>query len=145
MSCAFCNPDVLACQEFFTAESVRALIDYHPISEGHSLIIPKRHVGCFEDLTDNEWKEIREVILRVHRAASSVFGEADYLLLQKNGKGVGQTVPHVHFHYVRQSGWTQTFWFLRFFFSWMIPAMSAEAQAALRDQLAQACAGSQSL
>ena len=78
-------------------------------------------------------EEIRLVTLRVHEAASKIFGEADYLILQKDGAGVGQSVPHVHFHYVRQSVWTQTVWFLRFFFSWRIPAMSIESQEALRD------------
>lgn len=140
MSCSFCNPDVIGRQQFYESEHVQALIDYHPISEGHCLIIPKRHVERFEDLTDREWVDVRALILRVHSAVSSVFGEADYLILQKNGKGVGQSVPHVHFHYVRQSGWTQTMWFLRFFFSWMIPAMSVEAQMTLRDRLAKACA-----
>ena len=41
-----------------------------------------------------------ELIKKVNHAAMKVFGTSAYLLLQKNGREVGQAVPHVHFHYV---------------------------------------------
>jgi histidine triad (HIT) family protein len=45
------------------------------------------------------------VIKKVNRAVVEVFDTSAYLLLQKNGYEVGQTVPHVHFHYVpRKAG-----------------------------------------
>jgi diadenosine tetraphosphate (Ap4A) HIT family hydrolase len=46
-------------------------------------------------------------------AAQKVFGTSSYLLLQKNGYEVGQTVPHVHFHYIpRKAGDSSTLVFL---------------------------------
>ena len=33
-----------------------------------------------------------------------VFGTSPYLLIQKNGREVGQSVPHLHFHYIPRKG-----------------------------------------
>ena len=104
-SCAFCDEKVLDAQKFYEDDLVLALYTHKPILPPHFLIIPKRHVEQFADLTDDEFTQISRVIKKVHSAASSVFGTSSYLLLQKNGEEVGQTVPHVHFHYIaREEG-----------------------------------------
>lgn len=112
-SCAFCDPKVLEYQKFYEDEFVVALYTHRPIFPGHSLIIPKRHVERFEMLSETEIAQIGQVIKKVNEAAQKVFGTSAYLLLQKNGKEVGQTVPHVHFHYIpRQVGDDSTLKFL---------------------------------
>ncbi len=98
--CAFCDPNVLNMQTFYEDELAIALCTHRPILPGHSLVIPKRHVERFEELSDKEILQIGKVIKLVNEATINVFGTASYLLLQKNGKEVGQSVPHVHFHYV---------------------------------------------
>ncbi len=103
--CAFCDPKVLEAQTFYEDDLVRALYSHKPIYPGHCLIIPKRHVPRFEMLTDAEASQMMEMIKHVNEAVSQVFGTSAYLLLEKNGVEVGQTVPHVHFHYVpRKAG-----------------------------------------
>ena len=99
-SCAFCNPDVLNRQTFYQDELCSALYTHKPILSGHCLIIPKRHVERFEELSKEEELQLAEVIKKVHQAAMQVFGNTGYLLLQKNGAEAGQSVPHVHFHYI---------------------------------------------
>lgn len=98
--CAFCKQSVLDQQKFYEDDLVIALFNYKPALKGHSLIIPKRHVQSFEELTDEEALRITQIIKKVHKASKIVFGTSSYLLYQKNGKQVGQTVPHVHVHYV---------------------------------------------
>jgi diadenosine tetraphosphate (Ap4A) HIT family hydrolase len=44
--------------------------------------------------------QICRVIKKVDRAVTEVYGTCSYLLLQKNGVEVGQSVPHVHVHYI---------------------------------------------
>lgn len=111
--CPFCDPKVLDHQKFYEDELVIVLYTHKPILPGHSLIIPKRHVERFENLSEAEITQIGRVIKKVNKAAETVFGTSSYLLLQKNGKEVGQTVPHVHFHYIpRQSGDNSTIGFL---------------------------------
>lgn len=98
--CAFCDPTVLKNQTFYEDDLVLALYTHKPILPGHCLIISKRHVERFEMLTDAEITQIGRVIKKVNQAVEKVFETSSYLLLQKNGLEVGQTVPHVHFHYV---------------------------------------------
>ena len=103
--CAFCDPKVLEAQTFYEDDLVRALYSHKPIYPGHCLIIPKRHVPRFEMLTDAEASQMMEMIKKVNGAVPQVFNTSAYLLLEKNGVEVGQTVPHVHFHYVpRKAG-----------------------------------------
>lgn len=111
--CAFCNQDVLDYQTFYEDDLVLALYTHKPIFPGHCLIIPKRHVERFEMLSDEEMLQIGKVIQKVDVAAKQVFDTSSYLLLQKNGKEAGQTVFHVHFHYVpRKTGDSSTIRFL---------------------------------
>lgn len=98
--CAFCNRRVVHRQKYYEDDRAVGLYCYKPIIEGHCLIIPKRHVERFEDLTTSEMAHMQELIKKTHKASQNAFGAKSYLLLQKNGKEVGQSVPHVHFHYI---------------------------------------------
>jgi histidine triad (HIT) family protein len=111
--CAFCDPKVLGRQKFYEDDLVLALYTHKPILPGHCLVLPKRHVERFELLTDEEITQIGRVIKKVDQAVTKVFGTSSYLLLQKNGIEVGQSVPHVHVHYIpRKEGDSSTFGFL---------------------------------
>lgn len=98
--CPFCNPEVIARQKYFENDLVIALYNYRPVIEGHCLIIPKRHVERFEELTAEEMVAIQAAINKTDQAVKKVFQTQDFFILQKNGKSAGQTVPHVHFHYI---------------------------------------------
>lgn len=111
--CAFCDEKVLTSQKFYEDDLVIALFTHKPVFPGHSLIIPKRHVERFEMLSDEEMMRIGQVIRKVDQASRKVFKTSSYLLLQKNGREVGQSVPHVHFHYIpRKAGDDSSFAFI---------------------------------
>lgn len=111
--CAFCDPNVIHAQKFYEDEEIVALYTHKPVMPGHCLIIPKRHSERFEMITDKENAAIGRGIKKVDQAVSKVFGTSSYLLLQKNGVESGQTVPHVHFHYMpRQEGDSSSLKFL---------------------------------
>ena len=103
--CPFCQPSIIEHQAFYEDNLVLAMCTHKPIMPGHCLIIPKRHVERFEATSDEEAAQICKIIKKVDQAVSKVFGTSAYLLLQKNGREAGQTVPHVHFHYIpRKTG-----------------------------------------
>ena len=111
--CAFCDPNVLDRQKFYEDDLVLALYTHKPVLPGHCLVLPKRHVERFELLTDEEITQMGRAIKKVDLAVTRVFGTSSYLLLQKNGIEVGQSVPHVHVHYIpRKKGDSSTFGFL---------------------------------
>ncbi len=92
--CAFCNPRVLNSQTVYLGDLASVVLTHKPIVPGHLLVIPNRHVERFEEMTEGEIKEIGELIKRI----KSVREGAEYLLLEKNGRGAGQSVLHVHVH-----------------------------------------------
>ena len=98
--CAFCDREVLERQTFYEDDLVLALYTHKPVLPAHFLIMPKRHVEHFDSLSDEEILQIGRVTKKVNEASIKAFGTSSYFLLQKNGKESGQSVPHVHFHYI---------------------------------------------
>lgn len=129
--CAFCDQAVINRQKYYEDDLVLALYIYKPVYPGHSLIIPKRHVQYFHELTDEEILQMGRVIKKVHKATSAVFGTLPYALIQKNGKEAAQSVPHVHFHYIpRKEGDTSllAFWYRMVITPFEKPLPPAELQ-----------------
>lgn len=121
--CPFCSETILTKQCIYENESIYLLLSHKPILEGHCLIIPKRHVQNVIDLTPEELAAIHSAVKKLQNAKPSPF-----LLLQKNGVEVGQSVPHVHFHYIpRNKGETSSLPVLtKFFFSPLLRPLSEE-------------------
>ena len=75
--------------------------DAFPVTEGHTLFIPKRHVADYFDLNPNETSDIQE-LLQKHKAMIEVNDESvDGFNIGINvGETAGQTVFHVHVHLI---------------------------------------------
>jgi len=129
--CVFCDQKVLNGRAFYEDNLVIGLLTHKPATPGHALIIPKRHVCRFEDLTSEEIISIGKFIKKVHQVISKIYGTSSYLLLQKNGEEAGQTVPHVHFHYIpRKIGaGSPTLFFLTYVLSSLKNPMSVETMS----------------
>jgi histidine triad (HIT) family protein len=98
--CVFCNPKIVDAQKFYEDDLVLGLCDYKPISQGHLILIPKRHVERLEELTDLEMASLFHLIQKTQVAVKKVFQKENYVILQKNGASAGQTVFHVHIHFI---------------------------------------------
>ena len=79
---------------------VIAILDIAPLSEGHTLVIPKEPAETIDQLSDDHAAAVGRVLPRIARAIMKVTGASAYNLLQNNGKPAGQAVPHVHFHII---------------------------------------------
>ena len=94
--CPFCDPTRLTV--IWENEYVRAMLDGFPVTEGHCLIAPRRHIERFDELTDIERAELMKAVAQVW---PSVRGLAtDFNLGMNDGRLAGQTVPHVHLHLI---------------------------------------------
>jgi len=60
--CSFC--DLCKRREGFIYDNKYffVIFDIHPVSPGHSLIIPKRHIVSILDLKQNEWNSLKKII-----------------------------------------------------------------------------------
>ena len=98
LSCIFCDQSRFRPEyETSTAMIVR---DINPVSPGHTLIIPKRHVQSYFDLIPGERKQLDILLDRAHRSLVAEFKPAGFNVGINDGADAGQTVPHVHIHLI---------------------------------------------
>jgi diadenosine tetraphosphate (Ap4A) HIT family hydrolase len=84
------------------AENALALVlrDLYPVSPGHTLIIPRRHVGSFFELNGDERQAIFELLARQKVALEQEFRPDSWNIGINDGPEAGQTVPHCHLHLI---------------------------------------------
>lgn len=85
-------------------EFVFAFLDIGPLSDGHTLVIPKERKAYLHQLSDGSAAALGRVLPRLCRAVMSATGATDYNVLQNNGTAAHQVVMHVHFHIIPKSG-----------------------------------------
>jgi diadenosine tetraphosphate (Ap4A) HIT family hydrolase len=74
--------------------------DGFPVTDGHALIIPKRHIGSFFEITEEERKALFELLDQAKKICDTEFKPASYNIGINDGPAAGQTVPHVHIHLI---------------------------------------------
>lgn len=77
-----------------------AFLSNIPITPGHTLIIPKREVESFTELSDAEFLAIKELATIVTNRLEDVLDAAGFNFAWNQGKDFGQSVPHFHLHIV---------------------------------------------
>jgi diadenosine tetraphosphate (Ap4A) HIT family hydrolase len=77
-----------------------AIRDAFPISPGHTLIIPKRHVATFFDTTTEERLAMFELLDNAKRELDAELHPAAYNIGVNDGPAAGQTVAHLHIHLI---------------------------------------------
>ncbi|MBL8763757.1 MAG: HIT family protein [Phycisphaerae bacterium] len=88
------------CHRVHEDSHVLAFLDVHPLSRGHTLVIPKEHAATLDALSDESAAAIGRILPRICRAVMRVTGAKAYNVLQNNGVGAHQAVFHVHFHII---------------------------------------------
>jgi len=83
-----------------TSEYGVVIRDGFPISPGHTLVIPKRHIGSFFDLTADERHDLLELLERAKSGLDAEFQPDGYNIGINDGPAAGQTVPHLHIHLI---------------------------------------------
>lgn len=99
-ACPFCDPAILEKQMVYEGKEAVVLYSLTPMTKGNVLVIPRRHIDRFDDLSSSELLEIHALIAKMSKAFQDVYGLTDYFILQKNGWLAGQSEPHTHFHVV---------------------------------------------
>ncbi|EHY56066.1 hypothetical protein HRR83_006555 [Exophiala dermatitidis] len=102
------SPDKLDPPSFvlFSSEHAIAFLDIMPLTRGHVLVAPRNHRIKVGNLSPQEMAEIGSVLPLLARAVMRAVmpdiphADADYNIVQNNGPGAAQVVPHVHFHIV---------------------------------------------
>lgn len=77
-----------------------AVADAFPISAGHTLIIPRRHVISFFELTEEEVIAVHDLLRRMKDRLDETLKPGGYNVGINVGAVAGQTVAHVHVHLI---------------------------------------------
>jgi diadenosine tetraphosphate (Ap4A) HIT family hydrolase len=96
--CPFCYLPV----ERIVQQSKHAVVirDGFPVSPGHTLIVPRRHIASFFDVTDAERTDLMSFLTAARDDLDRQFRPAGYNIGINDGVAAGQTVPHVHIHLI---------------------------------------------
>ncbi len=100
IECPFCNiknyKDQIVCE----TELSISILDRYPVSEGHTLVIPKRHVKSYFDLTQDEVVDLWYMVNDVKEAFNYMYEPDGYNIGINIGEAAGQTIPHCHIHVI---------------------------------------------
>jgi diadenosine tetraphosphate (Ap4A) HIT family hydrolase len=85
---------------FHEGSLILGLWDGYPVSPGHALLIPRRHIPTWFDATSEEQQELTAAI-EIARAAILARHRPDGFNVGMNlGAAAGQTVGHLHLHVI---------------------------------------------
>ena len=77
-----------------------SLIPGYPVSPGHALIIPKRHVASYFDLTNHEREAMNVMLQYVRQKVEERYHPDGFNVGINIGEAAGQSVFHCHMHLI---------------------------------------------
>ena len=97
-NCPFCPPKE---REIIASHALAvAVTDSFPLTKGHSLIVPRRHVASFFELTSDERLAMLGLLDEAKAALDRQHAPDGYNIGINDGTAAGQTVMHVHVHLI---------------------------------------------
>lgn len=104
--CVFC---MLPNERISVANDLAVAIrDGYPVSTGHTLIIPRRHIASFFDATLEERQALLALLDVSKRGLDQEFAPDGYNVGINDGAAAGQTVMHLHIHLIPRYGGDQS-------------------------------------
>ena len=108
--CVFCRiaRHEIAAEIVYEDENVVAFQDLNPVAPVHILVIPKRHIPGVVSLGEEDAGLVGSIVLAIKKLAQEKSVVQDgFRIVINQGKGAGQSVPHLHFHLLggRQMDW----------------------------------------
>lgn len=100
--CIFCKIVRKEAPAHVVTEDARTLVfmDLFPATDGHVLVIPRRHAVNLLDCEDADLAAIGPLLRRLARAMRRAFTPDGIGVFQLNGAAAGQTVFHYHVHLI---------------------------------------------
>ena len=97
--CLFCN--INSKDLIFDNEFAFASFDSYPVSKYHSLIVPKRHILDYFELTNDELLACNDLIKKIKKKIQNKDKTVDGFNIGTNsGVVAGQSIMHCHIHLI---------------------------------------------
>ena len=96
--CPFCSLD--AKMHVLANDNAYVIYDSYPVTPGHSLIIPKRHISSFFDATREEQIALLDLLNEMQQILLSERSPDGFNVVINSGEAAGQTIMHLHIHLI---------------------------------------------
>ena len=96
--CPFCEPD--PSRIIFDSGLVFGVWDAFAVSNGHALVVTRRHVASWFDATPSEQAALTGGIATAREAVQRTHAPAGFNIGINVGEAAGQTIPHLHVHVI---------------------------------------------
>ena len=98
--CIFCmiaNHDIPS-NVAYEDDKIICFHDLEPQAPVHVLVIPKKHISCLDDVTEEDKELMGHIMCTIPKIAADLGLENGYRVVNNNGADAFQTVKHIHFH-----------------------------------------------
>jgi len=75
-----------------------------PYTNAQLVIIPRRHIQSFGDITKDDWEVVRQLIYIGIKALQRVFNQKDFNVYYQQGKDASQSLKHLHINILPMTG-----------------------------------------
>ena len=102
MDCIFCKiiKGDIPSYKIYEDEYTFAFLDINPVSEGHTIVIPKKHVVNILDADEETLSHVMNTIKKISNHYVNDCGYDGVNVLNANNKAAEQSVFHLHFHII---------------------------------------------
>jgi histidine triad (HIT) family protein len=102
MPCVFCQIAIhrTTAHIVFEDDDVIAFLDKYPISEGHTLVIPKKHYARLDDLPEDLLIKLILTARRLNTKIRESMNATGSHVSMNDGRAARQLIPHVHIHII---------------------------------------------
>ncbi|MGE0394316.1 MAG: HIT family protein [Vicinamibacterales bacterium] len=76
------------------------ILDANPVSEGHSLVVPKRHVESFFEVTPQEREAMLSLLDRAREHAAKTHAPSGFNISIDEGAAADQSMVHLHMNLI---------------------------------------------
>jgi diadenosine tetraphosphate (Ap4A) HIT family hydrolase len=97
-TCPFCH--LPAERILHSNDNAVVIRDAFPVSDGHTLVIPRRHVASFFELTPAERDSVMDLLNWANSDLLNRFDPDGFNVGINDGAAAGQTIPHMHLHLI---------------------------------------------
>lgn len=103
--CIFCRivAGQLPSVSLYEDEHSKAFMDINPVARGHALVVSKVHAETMLDIPLPALEAVAATVQKIARAIQTAFLPDGISIVQSNGPGAAQSVPHFHMHVLPRS------------------------------------------
>ena len=100
LDCLFCEivKGNIPSKKLYEDEQCVAFYDINPMAPVHFLVVPKAHIACADEITQENSPVVAHIFCVIAKLAKEQGLCDGYRIVNNCGENAGQTVRHLHFH-----------------------------------------------